>query len=394
MLMNSAKSSTLALLLFLAFQILSAQPLITGANRPDAYLPLLKNKRVALVANQTSVTATEVHLVDFLRANRVNLVKVFSPEHGFRGQLPDGEAVKNGRDAKTGLPVISLYGKTQKPTTDMLNDVDVVVFDIQDVGCRFYTYISTLSLVMEACAEAGIPMIVLDRPNPNGYYIDGPVLKSGFESFVGMHPIPVVYGMTIGEYAKMVNGEKWLANGVNCDLMVVEMKNYSRSTIYSLPIAPSPNLPNDAAIQLYPSLCLFEGTIVSVGRGTDKPFQQFGAPFLKSEFTYYFIPEPNSGSTNPPLKGEMCYGVDVEAFGSNFIPEWQKLYLYFLIGSYQASKDKANFFTSYFDKLAGTDELRKQLQDGKDEDEIRASWKRDIDTFKLKRAKYLIYNDF
>jgi uncharacterized protein YbbC (DUF1343 family) len=396
MLWIKAKNSVIALLFLLSFQILNAQILITGASQPEAYLPQLSGKRVALVANQTSVVQNEMHLVDFLLQQKVNLVKVFSPEHGFRGQLPDGEEVKDGKDAKSGLPVTSLYGNTKKPTKEMLQGVDIVIFDIQDVGCRFYTYISTLTLVMEACAENSITVLVFDRPNPNGFYIDGPVLQPGFESFVGMHKIPVVYGMTIGEYAKMVNGEKWLANGVTCNLQVIELKNYFRDAVYNIPVAPSPNLPNMASVLLYPSLCMFEGTNISVGRGTDLPFQQFGAPFLQSEFNEFFIPQPNAGSTNPPLKGQKCYGVEVVNFGLNFIPEHRKLYIYWLLESYRLAPeaDKEKFFTSYFDKLAGTDLLQQQIKQGLEEEEIRQSWQKDIDAFKIIRAKYLLYPDF
>lgn len=369
--------------------------IVCGADRETEYLPQLKGKRVAVVCNQTSIRQNKEHLVDYLLKQKVNIVAVFSPEHGFRGTASAGEELEDGKDKATGLPIVSLYGKIKKPTVEMLANVDIVLFDIQDVGARFYTYISTMSLVMEACAEVQKPVIVLDRPNPNGYYIDGPVLKPGFESFVGMHPVPVVHGMTVGEYARMVNGQFWLKDSVACDLTVVQVLGYTHETRYELPVAPSPNLPNELAIRLYPSLCFFEGTSVAIGRGTDKPFQQMGAPWLKSTFPdYQFTPTPNEGAKDPKYNGEACYGVDLTDFAHSFLPTYNHIYVYWLIEAYQLAPDKEKFFVSYFDKLAGTDVLRQQIQAGVSEDEILQSWERDIYLFKMVRAKYLLYPDF
>lgn len=364
-----------------------------GIEKYDVYLPLLKGQSVAVVANQTSVIGSE-HLVDFLLRKDVNLKKVFAPEHGFRGQASAGEKVKDGKDQKTGLPIISLYGKSKKPSAEMLSGIEVVIFDIQDVGTRFYTYISTMSLVMEACAENDVKMVVLDRPNPNGHYVDGPVLEQGFESFVGMHPVPVVHGMTIGEYAKMVNGEGWLKDAVKCDLAVISMDGYNHRMGFSMPIAPSPNLPNDEAIRLYPSLCFFEGTTMSVGRGTDKPFQQIGAPYLKDNFGYSFTPKPNAGAKNPKYNGEPCYGVDLTSFANGFLTQYNKIYLFWLIEAYKIAPDKDAFFNAFFKKLAGTDKLQKQIEEGMTEADIRASWQNDLLAFKQVRRKYLLYEDF
>ncbi len=369
--------------------------LINDIDQKDKYLPLLKGKVVGVVCNQTSVRITGEHLVDYLLKKNIAVQTVFAPEHGFRGKASAGEEITDGKDKKTGLPIISLYGKNKKPTPEMLMGIDVVVFDIQDVGARFYTYISTLSLVMEACVEQGIPIIVLDRPNPNGYYIDGPVLKPGFESFVGMHPVPVVHGMTIGEYARMVNGENWLADEKHCQLIVVEVLDYDHTMSMPLPVAPSPNLPNATAIRLYPSLCFFEGTNVGVGRGTEKPFQQIGAPWMGEIFPEYsFTPQPNTGASKPKYKGKACYGVDLTSFGNSFLPNYKGIYLYWLIEAYQMSPDKSAFFNSYFDKLAGTDQLRKQIEAGLSEEEIKASWQSDLNDYKLMRKKYLLYPDF
>jgi uncharacterized protein YbbC (DUF1343 family) len=378
----------------LSMAALNAQ-IVCGADREAEYLPRLSGKRVAVVCNQTSIRQNKEHLVDYLLKQKVNIVAVFSPEHGFRGTASAGEELEDGKDKATGLPIVSLYGKNKKPTAEMLANVDVVLFDIQDVGTRFYTYISTMSLVMEACAELQKPVIVVDRPNPNGYYVDGPVLKPGFESFVGMHPVPVVHGMTVGEYARMVNGERWLADSVVCDLTVVGMLGYTHNIQYELPVAPSPNLPNALAIRLYPSLCFFEGTSAAIGRGTDKPFQQMGAPWLKNAFPEYsFTPQPNEGAKEPRYLGEACYGVVLTDFARSFLPSYNHLYLYWLLEAYQLAPDKENFFVSYFDKLAGTDALRLQIQTGVSEDEIRQSWERDIYLFKIVRTKYLLYPDF
>ncbi len=392
----SLKNSIIALLITISVAAKAQNnAIVLGADKLQEYLPLLKEKNVAVVANQTTVLSSGVHLVDALLLNKIAVKKVFSPEHGFRGTASAGEKVDNGKDEKTGLPIVSLYGKNKKPSAEMLKDVDVVVFDIQDVGARFYTYISTMSLVMEACAENDIEVVVLDRPNPNGHYVDGPVLQKGFESFVGMHKIPIVHGMTIGEYALMVNYENWLPNGIKCKLKVIVMDGYDHTKVFSVPIAPSPNLPNDEAIRLYPSLCLFEGTTVSVGRGTPIPFQQIGAPWLKAEFgNYSFTPTPNEGAKHPKYENEKCYGIDLKPFANGFLMHYNKLYIYWLIESYGVSPDKDKFFTSFFDKLAGNDVLRQQIILGVPEEEIRASWQADLNAFKLIRKKYLLYADF
>ena len=363
----------------------------TGAERMEQYLPLLEGKRVALCGNQTSVVG-KTHLVDTLLSRKVNLVKLFCPEHGFRGQAEAGATVASGKDPLTGLPVVSLYGKNKKPTAEQLAGVEVILFDLQDVGCRFYTYISTLHYVMEAAAENGVKVIVLDRPNPNGFYVDGPVLEPQYKSFVGMHPVPVVYGMTIGEYARMINGEKWLANGVQCDLEVVTLEGYTHETRYELPVAPSPNLQNKKAILFYPSLCFFEGTNVSVGRGTDHPFEMYGAPGLL-DGDYTFTPHAIPGvSENPPFKDQECRG---ELLASVCI-DWNapgSLNLFFLLNAYHNYPDKANFFlkNNFFDKLTGTAVLRQKIIAGATEEEIRASWQPALDEFKSLRSRYLLY---
>ncbi|KRO54403.1 MAG: hypothetical protein ABR79_01845, partial [Cryomorphaceae bacterium BACL11 MAG-121001-bin54] len=351
-------------LLLLTFSV-NAQKLVLGAERTNIYLPLLKNKKIAVVGNQTSMIAN-THLVDSLLSLKVNVVKVFSPEHGFRGKADAGAKIEDETDEKTGLPIISLYGKNKKPTVEQLKGIELLLFDIQDVGARFYTYISTLHYVMEAAAENNIKVIVLDRPNPNGHYIDGPIREKGFESFVGMHPIPIVHAMTIGEYAQMINGEKWIAR--QCDLTVIEMENYTHDMSYDLPIKPSPNLPNSRSINLYPSLCLFEGTNVSLGRGTEYPFQHFGAPYLKSN--YSFTPKSGEGSKSPPHENKKCYGTDLR-FQDNYLEE---INLNWLIESYNNCPEKEKFFNSFFDKLAGTDKLRLQIIEAKTAKEIKESW--------------------
>tara|TARA_R110002153_G_scaffold97172_7_gene231821 strand:+ start:1836 stop:3059 length:1224 start_codon:yes stop_codon:yes gene_type:complete len=370
---------------------ISASILKTGAERTNLYLYLLKGKNVAIVGNQTSIVETKSknniqrHLVDSLLALDIKVKKVFAPEHGFRGEADAGEIVKNGIDTKTGLPIISLYGENKKPSAEQLAGIDVVVFDIQDVGARFYTYISSLHYVMEACAELKIQVIILDRPNPNGHYIDGPVLELAHKSFVGMHKVPVVYGMTIGEYGQMINGEKWLENGLQCDLTVIPLENYTHETEYSLPVKPSPNLPNNKSINLYPSLCFFEGTNVSAGRGTEMQFQIYGSPFLtKSAFT--FTPQANEGAKYPKYKNELCYGEDLRK-----TENLTKLDLSYLIKAYKQNTSK-EFFNAFFTKLAGTKKLQQQLEQGISEKEIRKTWTKDLEAFKLIRNKYLIYN--
>jgi len=369
--------------------------IVFGAQRTDQYIPLIKGKRVAVVANQTSVIGN-THLVDSLQSLGINIKLVFAPEHGFRGNASAGETIVDSRDPQTGLPVISLYGATKKPTPIMLQDVDVVLFDIQDVGARFYTYISTLHYVMEACAENGKLLIVLDRPNPNGFYMDGPVLKKEFKSFVGLHPIPVVHGCTIGELAKMIIGEGWLETEKDCKLAVVSCLNYEHSSLYHLPVNPSPNLQNMASVYLYPSLCFFEGTVVSVGRGTNLPFQCIGYPGNttgKFEFTPKDIPHV---ADNPMHEGALCTGHNLAAFGDFYFTSSKELYLEWLTGMYEECAEKSKFFTSpgFFDQLAGTDALRKQLEAGKSASEIRESWQEDLKTYKAMRKMYILYPDF
>lgn len=362
-----------------------------AADRPVLYLPLLKNKTVAIVANQTSLLADKTHLVDFLVQNNIKIKHIFAPEHGFRGTADAGEHVKNGIDTKTGLPIISLYGDNKKPKPEQLQGVDIVLFDIQDVGVRFYTYISTLTYVMEAAAENGKEIIVLDRPNPHDGYTDGPVLKEKWTSFVGLHKVPVVYGLTIGEYGKMVNGEKWMKNAVQVKYTLIPMLNYHKNKRYPISEKPSPNLPNNQSINLYPSLCFFEGTQVSVGRGTDFPFQVYGSPWLKNQ-EFSFTPKPTSGAKDPFLNGKICIGKDLRQF-----PEIKgKLDLSFVIDAYKNFDKKAqDFFLKnlWFDTLAGTDELRKQIISGTPEVEIRKSWQKDLENFEKIRRKYVLYEN-
>lgn len=364
----------------------NAANLKTGAEQTDLYLKLLRGKKVALVVNQTSVIG-KTHLADSLLAHKINIVKIFAPEHGFRGEADAGAHVKNEKDIKTGLPIVSLYGKNKKPTPEQIADVDLLLFDIQDVGVRFYTYIGTLHYVMEAAAENNKQVLMLDRPNPNGDYVAGPVLNMENTSFVGMHPVPLVHGLTIGEFATMINGEKWLAGGKQCKLDIIPVKNYDHKTPYSLPIRPSPNLPNDQAIRLYPSLGLFEGTNVSVGRGTDKPFQQIGSPFYK-ETTFSFIPKSVPGATSPPHLNVKCFGKDLSQIKA---PNFN---LNYLIDFYRNSTEQDKFFNNFFTKLAGTTELRKQIEAGLSETEIRKTWDPALHQYKIIRKKYLLYPDF
>ncbi|MGC9353992.1 MAG: exo-beta-N-acetylmuramidase NamZ family protein [Mariniphaga sp.] len=362
----------------------------TGAEQPDKYLQLLQNERVGLVVNHTSLVR-EIHLIDFLQQNDVEVVKIFAPEHGFRGDAPAGETIKDGVDSKTGIPVVSLYGDTRKPLPEHLTGVDVMVFDIQDVGCRFYTYISTLHLVMEACAENDKPLIVFDRPNPNGDYVAGPILKPEFQSFVGMHPIALVHGCTVGELAQMINGEKWLETENKCELTVIPVANYSHNMAYSLPVPPSPNLPNNLAVRLYPSLCFFEATSVSVGRGTDFPFQVLGGP--KPELgDFSFTPRsiPNA-AVNPLNEGKVCYGIDLRQLEE--IPQFTlKYFLYF----YNKYENKKEFLTRerWLNLLAGTDKLIALIRQGLSEAEIVKSWQPEMEEYKRVRKKYLLYPDF
>jgi uncharacterized protein YbbC (DUF1343 family) len=368
------------------------ETLQTAAAQTDIYIPLLKNKNVAVVANHSSLVAN-VHLVDTMLSLGLNIVKVFAPEHGFRGLADAGAHIKNETDPLSGLPIISLYGHNRKPGPETLSGIDIIVFDIQDVGARFYTYISTLSYIMEAAAEQDIEVLILDRPNPNGFYIDGPVMEEKHISFVGMHPVPIVYGMTIGEYGLMVNGENWLADSIKCDLRVIPLKNYERSNRYTLDVKPSPNLPTWQSVYLYPSLCLFEGTVVSVGRGTETPFSVYGHPDFVSG-SYTFTPMPAPGAAHPKLSGKKCYGQNLEGYAAHYQEVDEHFNLSWLIGIYEVIGNDSTFFTPYFEKLAGTHKLREQIIKGVDWKDIKAGWQDDINAFKLIRKKYLIYEDF
>lgn len=365
-------------------------PLVIAADRTEAYIPYLLHKNIGMIINQTSVIGDNLTpSVDSLLKLGIRIKKIFGPEHGFRGNASDGAKIDDAVDSKTGIPAISLYGKHYKPTTDDLKGLDLLVFDIQDVGARYYTFISTLHYVMEACAENNIELMILDRPNPNGYYVDGPVLDTAFRSFVGMHPVPIVHGMTIAEYAQMINGEGWLKNKVKCRLKIIRMENYVHELPYAPPIKPSPNLPNRQSILLYPSLCLFEGTTLSVGRGTAFPFQVLGHPLFKSKYKFSFTPQSIPGvSDNPPLKGQLCYGINLQKFNP---AKARKINLDWIIETYKAFPDKEHFFNPYFTKLAGTDQLRKQIEAGKNEEEIRFSWEPALSQYKIMRGKYLLY---
>jgi uncharacterized protein YbbC (DUF1343 family) len=360
-----------------------------GAERTERYFPLLAGKSIGVVCNQTSVIRN-VHLIDSLVNAGFNLEIIFSPEHGFRGQAEAGAEIEGGKDTKTGIRIISLYGKNKKPAAVDLKGIDIIIFDIQDVGVRFYTYISTLALVMEAASEGSIPVIVLDRPDPNGFYIDGPVLDTAYRSFVGMHPVPVVYGMTIGEYAKMIKGEGW-NNSSNCSLTVIPCEGYQHNMLVQLEIPPSPNLSSWQAIYLYPSLCLFEGTFICVGRGTDSPFQVIGHPsYLIGSFS--FMPKAIPGvAENPPYKGQECYGAYLAGAAENYNRNPDHFILVWLMGMHDFFRDSTDFFTPYFDKLAGSDLLRNAILAGKTEPEIRKSWEPALNQFRQTRSKYLLY---
>ena len=360
---------------------------VSAALQLEDYLPLLEGQRVGLVSNQTSIVG-ETHLVDTLLSLGIDVRKIFTPEHGFRGNADAGAKVNSGKDEKTNLPIVSLYGKNKKPTPEMLQGIEVILFDLQDVGVRFYTYISTMTYVMEAAAENNLPVIVLDRPNPNGFYVDGPVLKPENKSFVGMHQVPVVYGMNIGEYAKMVNDEGWLKNGITCDLTVIPIKKYNRNAIYELPVKPSPNLPNWESVYLYPTLCFFEGTIVSVGRGTETPFLIYGHPDMRGSYT--FTPKSTTGASKPILEGQRCRGENLVDFAYDYALNDNQLHLEWIIEAYQQLKDKG-FFNNFFVKLSGDPQLQRDIENGKSAEEIRASWQKNLDAFKAIRAKYLMY---
>lgn len=366
---------------------------LNGAERINEYLPLLKNKRIAIVANHTSMVG-KAHLVDTLLSLHVNIIRVFAPEHGFRGLADAGEKVNTSTDEKTGLPIVSLYGKNKKPTIEQLSDVDIVIFDIQDVGARFYTYISTMTYVMEACAENNKQMIVLDRPNPNGHYVDGPVLKPEFKSFVGMHQVPIVHGMTVGEYALMLNGEKWLSNGVQCDLKIITVENYDHTQLYQVPIPPSPNLKTMQSIYLYPTTCLFEGTDLSVGRGTDDPFTMVGHPSYTA-YTFNFTPVSKPGAKNPKFMDQKCFGINFvtdSKYGT--LKPLNAVKIEYIIEMYKQFPTKDKFFTNFFNQLMGNTMVKTDIIAGKSESTIRDTWRDEVVDFKKIRKKYLLYSDF
>jgi uncharacterized protein YbbC (DUF1343 family) len=362
---------------------------VPGAERTGLYKPLLTGKSVAVVTNQTSMVGN-VHLIDKLKSEGINIKLIFAPEHGFRDMADAGQEIPDGKDPVTGIPVISLYGSHLKPADRDLQGIDVVLFDIQDVGTRFYTYISTLHYVLEACAGNHVKCIVLDRPNPNGFYFDGNIADTAYRSFVGIDPVPVVHGMTVGEYAEMVNGEGWLKNRVKCDLTVIRCDNYTHATLYEVPVRPSPNLPNQTSIYLYPSLCFFEGTSISVGRGTSFPFQVFGSPLLP-DTGFSFTPQIGPGAKNPFLEGVKCYGTDLRNAIHDKIVPVPGLNLEWLIKAYREYPEKEKFFNSYFDVLASGPVLREQIQKGMTAGEIRASWKDGLEKYARIREKYLLY---
>jgi uncharacterized protein YbbC (DUF1343 family) len=367
----------------------STKGIITGAQKIEEYRTLIEGKAIAIVANQTSMAGNN-HLVDTLHSLGMNIKAIFAPEHGFRNLADAGEKITDGKDPVTGLPIISLYGGHLKPTPEDLSGIDIVIFDIQDVGTRFYTYISTLSLVEEACAENNKKLLLLDRPNPNGFYFDGNILDTAYSSFVGMHPVPVAHGMTPGEYAAMANGEGWLKGGVKCDLTVIKCDNWDHSTYYELPIKPSPNIPNQTAVYLYPSLCFFEGTVLSCGRGTDFPFQVFGGPEMPDR-GFSFTPKPSFGAQNPLHNGAVCHGTDLRNAIKDKIVPVPHINLGWVIGAYRDYPDKENFFKKYFDTLAGGPIIREQIIKGMTADQIYETWKPGLETFGKIRAKYLLY---
>jgi uncharacterized protein YbbC (DUF1343 family) len=368
--------------------------IITGADQTNLYFDYLKGKNIGMVINQTSVIGKNLTLsVDTLLRSGIAVKKIFGPEHGFRGNASNGAEVNNSIDAKTGLPVISLYGsKHYKPTPGDLKGLDLMIFDIQDVGARFYTYLSTLHYVMEACAENNMELVILDRPNPNGFYVDGPVLDTAYRSFIGLNPIPIVHGLTIAEYAQMINGEGWLKNHVKCRLRIIKVANYAHRSMYKLPVNPSPNLNTEKSILLYPAVCLFEGTSLSLGRGTLFPFLQIGHPGLQGKYKYSFKPVSIPGmSEDPPQKDKICYGINLKDYDTNNIVTGGRINLTWLKELYKAFPDKEHFFNTYFVKLAGTGELKKQVEAGKTEEEIRASWEPALSNYKIIRKKYLLY---
>jgi uncharacterized protein YbbC (DUF1343 family) len=368
--------------------------IITGAERTAEYFPYLKGKKIALLVNQTS-TISKTHLVDSLLKFKIEIVKIFAPEHGFRGNADAGEHVKSTIDKKTGLPIVSLYGKKSKPSSEDLKGVQIMLFDIQDVGCRFYTFISSLHYLMEACVENNIELLILDRPNPNGFYVDGPVLKSAFQSFVGVDAIPVVHGLTVGEYAQMVRGENWIANAEKLKLKIIKCAYYDHTKTYKLPIKPSPNLPNSRAIFLYPSLCFFEGTNISVGRGTNAPFQMIGSPYQATDTAFSFTPKPLAGATSPPFKGQRCYGYDLRKNSKKIPDDSNHINWNYVKKMYDSFSAKDSFFlkNNFFDKLAGNDTIRELIKTGTAET-IRVSYQEELNNYKKIRKKYLLYKDF
>ena len=374
------------------------QPIQTGAEQTDRYIPYLKSKRVAMLANQTSIIG-KTHLVDSLKALGVNIVKVFGPEHGFRGKASAGTHVDDEKDSATGIPIISLYGKKSKPTKEDLANVDILVYDLQDVGCRFYTNINALARLMEACAENDKELVILDRPNPNGYLIDGPVLDMKFKSGIGMFPIPIAHGLTVGEFAQMANGEGWLANKVKCKLKIIPVANYNHDMPYTLPVKPSPNLNTQQGVLLYPSTCLFEGTYLNHGRGTYFPFTVLGSPELKGIYEFSYTPVSIKGMAETPLHmNQVCYGLDLRTYDVNLLRKSKKINLQWIIELYNAYPYKEKFFDSSLssqmgtiENLVGNDLFRRQIKEGKSENEIRQSWEPGLSEFKKMRKKYLIY---
>ena len=376
------------------FPVVQKSEISPGAHSVEKYLPLIKGKRVGLVVNHTS-TIGKKHIVDSLLESNINITKIFAPEHGYKGKADAGEHIENGK--KNNADIISLYGKKKKPSSEDLNDVDILIFDIQDVGVRFYTYISTLHYVMESAAENKIPIIVLDRPNPNGFYVDGPILDSDYSSFVGMHPVPVVYGLTIGEYATMINGEGWLNQGLKASLTVIKNKNYDHTMIYDLPIKPSPNLPNLRSILLYPSLCYFEGTNVSVGRGTETQFQVVGHPELKDRYSFSYSPISREGAKYPKHENALCYGLDLTQVTTSELKSKRAITMDYLVQIHNDFKEmEQDFFieNNFFDKLAGNSALKTQLTKGLNPQEISNTWQVGLENYKATRSNYLLYPDF
>ena len=365
-------------------------PIILGAQQTERYLPILKNKNIGIVANQTTVifkTEGYTHLIDSLLSLNIKIKKAFAPEHGFRGTADAGEYIKDGVDTGSGIPIASLYGSNKIPNAAILSNLDIIIFDVQDVGARYYTFLSTLHYMMETCANLGITILILDRPNPNGHYVDGPTLNLKYSSFVGLHPVPVVHGMTVGEYARMINGEGWLKDGVKCDLKIISIQNYTHSTRYQLPINPSPNLPNSKAINLYPSLCFFEGTNMSIGRGTEYQFQVIGSPYLGGDlYNYEFTPQSKIGAKFPVHEGVICKGLNLQDH-----PHLDYIELKWLIDAYQNTSDKTVFFNPFFTKLAGQELLQEKIENGWTAQQIRTSWKKDLEKYKRLRAPYLLY---